>query len=268
MTATSARQTALQAEECAPSRMAWSQTMGLKNSRMGRLLCGEAMLPSAVIIFQIRIPSGRRVRATVVRRRLASNTPALTSVDNLERADSPSLSVFHAGRSYTIAAWFQILRGFPASGKIIIKGGTGVQEPDPPREFGLEYQQCPRPDDCSRHPVTTNHLHYVILDSSDITVAGVHVPTEDFDPEANLGRWQFAMIWHDDATKTAFLQLNNGRFYSTSTAGVTVRDTDTPLRLGGHVTAFDGILDDVMIWNRVLTASERSSVFDRGLACP
>jgi hypothetical protein len=187
--------------------------------------------------------------------------------NELDRADSPSLSVFHAGRSYTIAAWFQILRGFPASGKIIIKGGNG--DPDPPREFGLEYQHCPRPEDCSRHPVPTNHLHYVIFDSSENpAVAGVEVPTSDFDPEANLGTWQFVVIWHDDATRTASLQLNNRRIYSTSTAGVTVRDTDMPLRLGGYQTAFDGILDDVMIWNRVLTASERASVFERGLACP
>ena len=34
------------------------------------------------------------------------------------------------------------------------------------------------------------------------------------------------------------------------------------------MTAFDGILDDVMIWSRVLTASERTSVFEHGFACP
>lgn len=197
-------------------------------------------------------------------------------VDNdLERADSPSLSVFHAGRSYTIAVWLQILQGELGSGKIMIKatganqGGTG----HPVREFALEYQRCPRPDGCPDHPVRTNHLHYVVFDSSNNASVAVDVPTADFDPEANLGRWQFVMMWHDDAGKTAFLQLNNGTIYSESTAGVNIQDTAAPIRLGGlgaggDVGAFDGILDDVMIWNRVLTAAERTSVFNSGLVCP
>jgi hypothetical protein len=191
--------------------------------------------------------------------------------NQLVRADSPSLSVFHAGRSYTIAAWFQILRGDPASGKIIIKGAAANEgnTGEPVREFGLEYQHCPRPDDCWGHPVRTNHLHYVVFDSSaNPTAVAVEVPTAAFDPEANLGRWQFVMVWHNDATRTASLQLNGGTIYSESTAGLTIQDTAAPVVLGGLEDGFDGILDDVMIWNRVLTASERASVFDRGLVCP
>jgi hypothetical protein len=117
-------------------------------------------------------------------------------------------------------------------------------------------------------------LHFVVFESSDNpSSVPVEVPTADFDPEANLGQWHFAMMWHDDAAKTAFLQLNNGKVYSAPTGGLTIRDTEAPIRLGGlgaggEVGAFDGILDDVMIWNRVLTASERTSVFDRGLVCP
>ena len=135
--------------------------------------------------------------------------------------------MFHAGRSYTIAAWFQILQGAPASGKIIIKGTAGA---DPPREFGFEYQHCPHPDDCFRHPTTTNHLHYEcsILFGHPRWSGPLDVPTVDFDPQAHLGEWHFVVIWHDDATQTAFLQLDDRRIYSESTAGVIVQDTETP----------------------------------------
>jgi hypothetical protein len=76
------------------------------------------------------------------------------------------------------------------------------------------------------------------------------------------------MVWHDAVAETASLQLNNGTIYSDTTAGLTIRDTTAPIQIGGFVDAFDGIIDDVMIWNRVLTPSERSSIYERGLVCP
>jgi subtilisin-like proprotein convertase family protein len=107
----------------------------------------------------------------------------------------------------------------------------------------------------------------VLYDDLENIAVHVEVPTTDFDPEANLGRWEFAVMGHDDAHQIAFLQLN-GKLYSESTAGLTIRDTDAALSLGGFIAPWDGILDDVMIWNRVLTAAERASVFQRGLVCP
>lgn len=186
----------------------------------------------------------------------------------LLREDSPDFSVFHSGHSYSIAAWFQILPSQSAYGKIIIKGADDPNARDPIREFGFEYQHCPRPEGCVGHPITTNHLHWVLFDSLEHTSVHVEVPPADFDPEANLGRWEFVVMGHDDANQIAFLQLNNGKLYSESTAGLTIRDTDAPLLLGGFIAPFDGILDDVMIWNRALTATERTSVFERGLVCP
>jgi len=188
--------------------------------------------------------------------------------NDLLRADSPDFSVFHSGHSYSIAAWFQILESKSAYGKIILKGADDPNNRHPIREFGFEYQHCPTREDCAGHPVQTNHLHYALFDDVENHTVHVEVPTADFDPEANLGRWEFVIFWHDDANKMAFLQLNNGKLYSASTAGLTIRDTDAALELGGFVAPFNGLLDDVMIWNRVLTGAERTSVFERGLVCP
>lgn len=188
--------------------------------------------------------------------------------DDLVRPDSPSLSVFHDGHSYTIAAWIQILQGAPASGKIIIKG-IGTFGGDPIREFGLEYQHCPPPDGCPNHAITTDHLHYGVFDSSPGGNAAVlDVPVEEFDPQTQRGQWVFVMMWHDDATETMYIQLDGGPLHSKSTAGVEIQDTPAPIKIGGLVDAFDGIVDDVMIWNRVLTPAERASVFTGGLDCP
>jgi hypothetical protein len=201
-------------------------------------------------------------------RRAARPTYVPDVLGTLDREDSPSLSVFHDGHSYTIAAWFQILQGAPASGKIIIKG-IGTSSGDPIREFGLEYQHCPPPDGCPDHATTTDHLHYGVFDSDPGgTAAVLDIPPSDFDPREELGEWVFVMLWRDDATETMYIQLNDGTLYSRSTAGVTIRDTGAPLKIGGLVQAFDGIVDDVMIWNRVLTPAERTSVFTSGLDCP
>lgn len=216
------------------------------------------------------LPDTNRVASTETARggaRAARHVYAQGMPDDFVRPDDASLSVFHNGHSYTAALWFQIFQGAPASGKIFIKGMVNPGT-DATREFGLEYQHCPPPSGCANHGVTTDHLHFGVFDSDPGGQAAVlDIPTSDFDPQAHLGEWQFVMMWHDDVEKTVYIQLNNGTVYSKRTAEVTIRDTDAPIKIGGLLDAFDGIVDEVMIWTRVLTPQERTSVFAKGLAC-
>jgi len=201
----------------------------------------------------------------------------LNAEDNfLTRTDSRSLSVFHAGRSFTVAAWFQIAQEPTTGGRALFMKGTKVGA-SPVREFAIEHQ--PAGSSCGGSQEGTNHIHVAVFDQTLPGAAGVtldvpntNVDPNGFDPTASVGQWQFVIAWHDNTTRTLSIQLNNGTVYSISTAAMTIRNTTAPLVLGGKDFGtgknWDGIYDEVAIWNRILTPSERSSVFSNGVVCP
>lgn len=182
---------------------------------------------------------------------------------DLEVADSPSLSVFHAGKSYTISFWYQLISQGPTTAKLVIKGtGGGVG-----REFGVESQLCPPASpDCANHTVKRDHLHFGVTGVTGAVQACI--PIAVFDPKLSFGQWHHVFAWHDDVNKVANIQVDNGQIFSTSTSSITIPDTASPLRIGGMTNGIDGIIDDVWIWNRLLTIEERTSVFETGLDCP
>ncbi len=83
---------------------------------------------------------------------------------------------------------------------------------------------------------------------------------------ASTGTWYLVVAWHDSVTNTINIQVNNGTVDSTSyTAGS--YDSSGTFRIGGqaHTAYFmDGRIDGVAIWNRILTSSERSDLYNAG----
>jgi RHS repeat-associated protein len=80
------------------------------------------------------------------------------------------------------------------------------------------------------------------------------------------GRWYTIVAWHDTYSNTLNIQVNNGTVSSASyTSGA--MDTTYSLTIGAHVdgtSGLDGLVDEVALYKRVLTASERTWLYNRG----
>lgn len=81
------------------------------------------------------------------------------------------------------------------------------------------------------------------------------------------GVWYFVVAWFDNAANTINLQINNGTVLTTSSVTAEPVSNSSPLRVGtsGSVAHFfDGIMDAVSFWKRVLTAEERTYLYNSG----
>lgn len=89
----------------------------------------------------------------------------------------------------------------------------------------------------------------------------------------SLDTWYFVVAWHDATANTINIQVNNGTVDSTShTTGVF--DGNGTFALGSYAQTptnfFDGMIDEMGFWKRVLTADERTELYNsgNGLAYP
>jgi hypothetical protein len=85
----------------------------------------------------------------------------------------------------------------------------------------------------------------------------------------SLSTWYFLVAWHNAAADTLNLQINNGTVNSHTTNGTVPQTSTAPFRIGARAYAgfedyFDGLIDQVGIWNRVLTTDERTSLYNGG----
>lgn len=83
--------------------------------------------------------------------------------------------------------------------------------------------------------------------------------------DAALQEWQFVCAWHDSTANTLNLQVNDGTPVSAEHSGGCY-DADSPMSIGqmiGNVVCY-GRLDEVSIWNRLLTDAERTHLYNGG----
>ncbi len=82
------------------------------------------------------------------------------------------------------------------------------------------------------------------------------------------GTWYYIVAWHDSVANTINIQVNNGTVDSTAhTTGV--RDGTNAFSVGNYASGsagiyWDGRIDSVGFWKRVLTAAERTSLYNSG----
>lgn len=80
-----------------------------------------------------------------------------------------------------------------------------------------------------------------------------------------VSTWYFIVCWHDAAADTISIQVNNGTADSTAhTAGVFNSTADFMLGAHGAFEYFQGRLDQWGVWKRVLTAAERTYLYNSG----
>jgi hypothetical protein len=76
--------------------------------------------------------------------------------------------------------------------------------------------------------------------------------------------WHFVVFWHNAAANTIQIQIDNAAPVSAGTTG------PMPAGLGavtiglGWGLNFDGLIDEIGLWRRVLTADERTQLYNGG----
>lgn len=85
---------------------------------------------------------------------------------------------------------------------------------------------------------------------------------------AATGAWAFVLGWHDAVANTVNLQFNNGAPVSAAHTGG-CQATTAPVRIGAYGSSggnnfMDGGIDQVAIWNRVLTSDEKTELYNGG----
>ncbi len=84
----------------------------------------------------------------------------------------------------------------------------------------------------------------------------------------NLGQWHFFVIWYDISDGKMYMQIDNGVVDSMNQLGdrAVLPSVATPFTIGNDAYSdyFDGMIDEVGMWKKVLTAQERADLYNSG----
>jgi hypothetical protein len=146
--------------------------------------------------------------------------------------------------SFTVAAWVN-LASKPAGSFMMIgsKSNAGAQE------FYLAYTTA------------ADRFQAAVFKP-----AGVTVNSNTFGAPGT-GTFYLVLMWHDAAADTLNIQVNNGGVDSQATGGALAAAGAAEFRIGGWQNSalyWDGQIDQVMFWKRVLAAADRTALYNAG----
>lgn len=161
------------------------------------------------------------------------------------RADSAGLSM--GATDFSVTAWVN-LESKPANFMgIVSKDDASTQ-----REFQIGW----RNDTDRFYAFVANNLGGATTILRSATTFGA----------PSLATWYFLCAKWDSVAHTLSISVNNGAFDSTTNAGVTVADGTQAFEIGRTNASlhFDGLIAQVAVWKRVLTASEVTALYNSG----
>jgi head-tail adaptor len=170
-----------------------------------------------------------------------------------QQVNSQYLGITHAGldtgnSDFTLTAWINLAT---VSQCVVLGKDAGNG-----RDYALDVSDLAR----------ARFTAYRSNDEAVVTSSG---------PDLVAGTWYFLAVLHDAAAETIAIQVNDGPVDVTSTAGVALNQTAAEFRIGSRARSpiaefFDGMIDEVGIWKRVLAPAERSALYNSGagLAAP
>lgn len=169
------------------------------------------------------------------------------STQYLAHADNADLSTGDV--DFTIACWFKTAT--TVRGCLV---GKDVDSPANSRDYTLDvFTAAPR--------------FYI----NGGTTGGALVAA----PSVSTGTWYHVVAWHDSVNDELGICLNAGTPTTAATGGVAPQDSAAEFRIGARAYSgvedfFTGSIDEVGFWKRVLTPSERASLYNggAGLAYP
>ena len=167
----------------------------------------------------------------------------LSNSEYLSHADNASLST--GDIDFTIACWFNP-DSIAVNSCLMAKGVASVS-------FGDEYD-----------------LRLLSASSVRLTVNdGVSVSnTVEGGGPFSTGAWYFIVAWHDSVANTINIQVNNGGILSGAHSAGSYNSTGQFL-IGAVPTTipssfWDGRIDEVGFWKKVLTSQERTDLYNNG----
>lgn len=113
---------------------------------------------------------------------------------------------------------------------------------------------------------TDNKLHAQVYTPTDVG------RTVDSTGTITTGTWYLVIVWHDATADTINMSRDNGTADSVGTTGALQSASNAAFRIGRNGTTgfefhWDGRIDEVGIWKRVLTAGERTRLYNTASGC-
>ena len=88
----------------------------------------------------------------------------------------------------------------------------------------------------------------------------------------STGTWYFIDVWYDSGANTTNIRINDSAQDTSGTLGTAPGDSSADFRIGQNDNSnyFDGVIDEVGFWKRLLTTEERTQLYNggAGLAYP
>jgi hypothetical protein len=161
--------------------------------------------------------------------------------DYIEIADSPSLDI---EQQITIAAWVRFYSNPDGSSRIVDKSHTDCRAPW--NMYGL--RMCCKASRFSFDVTTYGSNH-------------ISNSTSDYPPDA----WHFVIGTYDGSAQKLYV---DGVLDSSAAVSGPIETNNEPLLIGKHRGCesqhFDGVLDDVRIYNRALSEAEIGGLYEEG----
>lgn len=173
-----------------------------------------------------------------------------TSSQFLSHSSTPSLQ--GGNIDYSVAAWFWLTNYPPIAGRYMI-----VSKDDDiagTREYNLN---------------VWNNAGLVVLQFDCFSSPDTDVAVETTStPPTN--QWVFVIAWNDTTAKSVNIQMNNGETRTTTYVGSLQVASTAQFEIGarqytGFENYFDGKIDEVSMWKRLLTAAEMTQLYRSGL---
>jgi len=167
----------------------------------------------------------------------------LSEGDFLEITDNASLSTGDV--DFSISAWVKLESKTTAS--IVTRYESGTV-----REYWLGYD------------ATADRFQMYLYNSTGVNVG---IATANNSGSPSTGTWYHVVAWHDSVNNTINIKVNNGTTDSIATTGAP-SDTVSNTRIGAGSTTetqfFDGLIDEVGFWKKVLTTQDITDLYNSG----
>jgi hypothetical protein len=172
---------------------------------------------------------------------VGSATGKLGNAASFVAANSEYLSVastpgLQSSSAFTLAFWVKPNTLSPTAQGLLFKGGASPQ---------IEYLIR----------LNTNTIDFFVNSASDFAeVTGI-----------NTTEWWFVVAYYNGTTNL-WVQSESGTLLTNTGPAVTHATTTNPLEFGRYWSAayYSGRIDEVGIWQRVLTSSERTQLYNSG----
>jgi predicted GH43/DUF377 family glycosyl hydrolase len=171
--------------------------------------------------------------------------PSMT-LDGNDHHDVPSSSNLQLSK-FSVAAWFKTSKNYASDAYIVNKGGSGSESKGKNMNYGIW--------------MTSSEKIRAGFETSSGSDRVATSPTS-----YNDGNWHYAVATYSGSTLRLYIDGN--QVASMTTSASPDKAGTQPLRVGANSLSlngfFTGNVDEVRVWNRVLSASEISSQYNSG----